>query len=105
LDELILTNGNMPPRGNRKYVRNLSAMDMENLQEQLQQMGLKVDRVFRAIIGDQEMEQPGLVHKVQRHEDYINKQKLMYAKLTGMAIAAGAIGGVVVELGIQFFFK
>jgi hypothetical protein len=56
------------------------------------------DRILRTLIGDEEMAQEGLVYKVERHEKYINKQKLFWAKMSGMAIGGGAVGGFIIEL-------
>ena len=40
----------------------------------------------------------GLVSKVQKHDKYINNQRLQVARLGGIATAAGIVGGLIVQL-------
>lgn len=61
------------------------------------------DRILRTLIGDEEMAQEGLVYKVERHERYINRQKLFWAKISGIAIGGGAVGGFLRELIFKMF--
>ena len=71
---------------------------MESLHKDIQGLTGKVDRVLRTLIGDVEMEQEGLVTKVANHEKWIQQQKLLLAKVAGMAIGGGVVGGLVLEL-------
>jgi hypothetical protein len=50
------------------------------------------------LIGDEEMAQEGLVAKVSKHEDWIEKQKLVFAKIFGIAIGSGVFGGAIIQL-------
>ena len=50
-----------------------------------------MDRVLRTLIGDEEMAQEGLVKKVEKHEEYIQSQKLLMAKVSGIAIGSGVV--------------
>lgn len=61
------------------------------------------DRILRTLVGDEEMAQEGLVSKVKRHEEYIESQKLFWAKLSGIAIGGGAIGGFILNLLTKLF--
>jgi hypothetical protein len=52
---------------------------------------------LRTLIGDEEMAQEGLVQKVQKHEDYIQSQKLLMAKVSGIAIGSGVLSNWLFE--------
>ncbi len=68
------------------------------LHEDLKELTFKVDRILRTLIGDEEMAQKGLVEKVERHDEWIEKQKVVLAKIFGVAIGSGLFGGVITQL-------
>jgi len=68
------------------------------LHEDLKELTTKVDRILRTLIGDEEMAQKGLVEKVERHDEWIEKQKVVLAKIFGVAIGSGLFGGVITQL-------
>jgi hypothetical protein len=43
------------------------------------------------------MAQEGLVTKVQKHEEYIESQKLLMAKVSGIAIGSGVLSNWVFD--------
>jgi hypothetical protein len=67
------------------------------IHEQLQEMDKKIDRIYNVLIGDDEMKIEGLVSKVQKHDKYIQNQRLQVARLGGIATAAGIVGGLIVQ--------
>lgn len=71
------------------------------IHEQLQEMDKKIDRIYNVLIGDDQMKIEGLVSKVQKHDKYINNQRLQVARLGGIATAAGIVGGLIVQLIIK----
>jgi hypothetical protein len=71
------------------------------IHEQLQEMDKKIDRIYNVLIGDDEMKIEGLVSKVQKHDKYIQNQRLQVARLGGIATAAGIVGGLIVQLIIK----
>jgi hypothetical protein len=71
------------------------------IHEQLQGMDKKIDRIYNVLIGDDQMKIEGLVSKVQKHDKYINNQRLQVARLGGIATAAGIVGGLIVQLIIK----
>ena len=75
----------------------------ENTSSELAELRKITDRILRTLVGDEEMAQEGLVNKVARHDEYIENQKLLWAKLSGMAIGGGAIGGLVINLLAKLF--
>lgn len=72
------------------------------IHEQLQEMDKKIDRIYNVLIGDNEMKIEGLVSKVQKHDKYINNQRLQVARLGGIATAAGVVGGLIVQFFLKF---
>lgn len=68
------------------------------LHKELKDLTSKVDRILRTLIGDEDMGQTGLVSKVQKHEDWIESQKLVWAKIFGIAMGSGLFGGIVTQL-------
>jgi len=68
------------------------------IHEQLQEMDKKIDRIYNVLIGDDQMKIEGLVSKVQKHDKYIQNQRLQVARLSGIAANAGVIGGLIVQL-------
>jgi len=68
------------------------------IHEQLQGMDKKIDRIYNVLIGDDQMKIEGLVSKVQKHDKYIQNQRLQVARLGGIATAAGIVGGLIVQL-------
>jgi hypothetical protein len=80
-------------------------MNTENeitlIHEQLQGMDKKIDRIYNVLIGDDQMKIEGLVSKVQKHDKYIQNQRLQVARLGGIATAAGVVGGLIVQLVLR----
>ena len=80
-------------------------MNIENeitlIHEQLQEMDKKIDRIYNVLIGDDQMKIEGLVSKVQKHDKYIQNQRLQVARLGGIATAAGVVGGLIVQLVLR----
>jgi hypothetical protein len=72
------------------------------IHEQLQDMDKKIDRIYNVLIGDDEMKIEGLVSKVQKHDKYIQNQRLQVARLGGIATAAGVVGGLIVQFFLKF---
>lgn len=70
---------------------------------ELLQLRKATDRILRTLIGDEEMAQEGLVNKVQRHDEFIESQKLFWAKLSGIALAGGAFGGFILNMILKMF--
>lgn len=84
------------------YARQMSIRRKEDnelslLHSEIKTLSTKVDRVLRTLIGDEEMAQEGLVKKVEKHEEYIQKQKLLMAKVSGVAIGSGVLSNWLME--------
>lgn len=77
---------------------NETHIEMADLHKEMKDVSLKVDRILRTLIGDEEMAQEGLVVKVERHEQWIESQKVVLAKIFGIAIGSGIFGGAIIQL-------
>jgi hypothetical protein len=75
--------------------------EIQLIHEQLQEMDKKIDRIYNVLIGDDQMKIEGLVSKVQKHDKYIQNQRLQVARLGGIATAAGVVGGLIVQLVLK----
>jgi len=75
------------------------------IHKEIKNLNGKIDRILRTLIGDEEMAQEGLVTKVDRHDKFIESQKLLMAKITGIAIGSGVFGGLVTQLIIKFMLQ
>lgn len=49
--------------------------ETKTTREYLSQMDKKLDRLTMVILGDEQAKQDGLIHKVQKHSDYIRNDK------------------------------
>ena len=76
-----------------------------SIHKEIKNLNGKIDRILRTLIGDEEMAQEGLVTKVDRHDKFIESQKLLMAKITGIAIGSGVFGGFVTQLIIKFILQ
>jgi hypothetical protein len=78
-------------------IRRKEDNELSLLHNEIKTLSFKVDRVLRTLIGDEEMAQEGLVTKVQKHEEYIESQKLLMAKVSGIAIGSGVLSNWVFD--------
>lgn len=72
------------------------------IHQEIKDLASKVDRILRTLIGDEDMGQTGLVSKVQKHDEWIENQKVVWAKVFGIAIGSGLFGGIVTQLVMKF---
>jgi len=96
----------------KSYSQNENSMANENtmneiihIHKEIKNLNSKIDRILRTLIGDEEMAQEGLVNKVDRHEKYIESQKLIMAKIMGVAIGSGLFGGIVGQILLEYVIK
>lgn len=78
--------------------KNITQIEIVTLHTEMKDISLKVDRILRTLIGDEEMAQEGLVVKVEKHEQWIESQKVVLAKIFGVAIGSGVFGGAIIQM-------
>lgn len=66
-------------------------MSEKTTREYLSEMDKKLTRIESILIGDEQAKQEGLVHKVQRHSEYIRNDKKF--KWTVASLLFGGTGG------------
>lgn len=59
---------------------------------------IKVDKMYNAIIGEPEFKREGLIAVVKKNEAYIQKDKMLKAKIVGASFLGGAIWGVLLKI-------
>jgi hypothetical protein len=74
-----------------------------NLEQEITNLNLKVDRLLFVIIGDEDMGQTGLAKKVQTIDKWMQEKKAHDAKV--IAISSGVSGLVIYFLNIWLSFK
>ena len=72
--------------------------EIELLHDEIKQINKKLDRVLLTLLGYEEMNIEGLTQKVAQHERFIQKQKLLMAKISGISAVLGIAGGLIVQL-------
>ena len=63
--------------------------EIEELSSSVKQQGECIQKIYNAVVGDEKFGQEGLVNLVRKHENWIHKQKFMWAKIWG-GIAVGS---------------
>ena len=66
-------------------------------------MSEKIDKIHLALVGDTKFGQDGLVRMVKKHEDWLQKQKYMYAKIYGGMIAVSTITTLIIKFWNNIF--
>jgi len=61
------------------------------MEDRLRVVEEKLDRVIRAVGGDKDFGNDGLAQKVERHQEWIQRQKLKEAKIIGVGTAIGIL--------------
>ena len=77
--------------------------DISALQKCTSGMSDKLDKIHTALVGDSEFGQDGLVQMVKKHEEWMEKQKYMYAKIYGGMIAISTLSGLVIKFWDKIF--
>jgi hypothetical protein len=80
-------------------------LEIVAIHQEIKDLASKIDRILRTLIGDEEMAQIGLVYKVEKHEQWIEKQKIVMAKIFGIAIGSGLFGGAITQIIMRMIGK
>ena len=77
--------------------------DIALLQKNSSKMCEQVDKIHLALVGDTKFGQDWLVRMVKKHEEWLEKQKYMYAKIYGGMIAISTITTLVIKFWDKIF--
>jgi len=79
----------------------MESKEYKELKEDFKNISEKIERIHKAVVGDQEFGHLGIVQMVRKHDKWIEKQKFMYAKIYGGV----AVGGILWTLILKFWDK
>lgn len=77
--------------------------NLDEVSNSIKHLDGKIDRLSRAVIGDDEMGQEGLVSRVNRHDRWIEKQKLKEARIIGIGIGLGFVWTALLKIADKLF--
>jgi len=77
--------------------------DIANIQKHSAKMCEQLDKITIALVGDTKFGQEGLVRMVRKHEEWLEKQKFMYAKIYGGMLAISTITTLVIKFWDKIF--
>ena len=63
----------------------------------MSKQGETLTKIHKAIVGDKDFGQDGLVELVKKHEKWITSQKFMWAKIYGGIAVGSAIGTFIIK--------
>lgn len=78
---------------------------LDAVEKTLERLVGKLNKLYYAVIGDEEMDQEGYLHRLKRAEREIDKLKVLRYKLMGAFIGGGVIWALAWELIKKMFFK
>ena len=77
--------------------------DVELTKQNITSMSEKIERIHKAVVGDNEYGQEGIVQMVRKHEKWIDKQKYMYAKIYGGVTVVGILWTLIIKFWDKLF--
>jgi len=82
-----------------------TAERLDAIEKALEKLVGKLNKLYYAVIGDEEMDQEGYLHRLKRAEKEIEKLQALRYKLVGAFIGGGVIWAVTWELIKKIIFK
>jgi pyruvate-formate lyase-activating enzyme len=79
------------------------SLRMNQVETTLKHVEDKVDKIYNAIIGNQELDQEGYITRLKRLEEEIDKFKALKNKLVGAFVVGGAVWTIVLEFLKEVF--
>ena len=71
-------------------------LELDELKKLVDKQSETLRKIHNAIVGDKEFGQEGLVEMVKKHDDWIQSQKYMWAKIYGgIIVGSSAIGYII----------
>jgi len=77
-------------------------LEDQGIEDRLKSVEEKLDRICRAVVGDPTFQQTGLAELVQRHDRWIQKQKMKEARIIGIGTGIGVIWTLFLSLFDRF---
>lgn len=76
---------------------------LEKVESTLKSTSEKVDKIYEAVVGNEEFDQKGIIHRVKALEEEVEKTKIFKQRLLGAAAFGGSIAAGAIEL-IKYIF-
>jgi len=73
------------------------------MQKNMSGMCDKIDKIHLALVGDTKFGQEGLVRMVKKHEEWLQKQKYMYAKIYGGMVVITTMTSLLIKFWDKIF--
>jgi len=73
--------------------------ELDELKDSVAEQNETLKKIHSAIVGDREFGQDGLVQMVKKHDQWIEGQKYMWAKIYGGI----AVGSGLISLALKYF--
>lgn len=97
-------------RISKPQIMSISVNDIHYIKEILEEMSGKVstmevslDKLNQTVIGNESYDQEGLVKKVKRHDEYIEKDKEYKNKILGGSIIIAFLYGIFLKFSDRLF--
>jgi len=85
----------IPPTRDSKEHMELK-LELDELKKLVDKQSETLRKIHNAIVGDKEFGQEGIVEMVKKHDDWIQSQKYMWAKIYGgIIVGSTAIGYII----------
>lgn len=91
LRKSITNEGSSPIKENKEHME--LKRELDELKKLVDKQSETLRKIHNAIVGDKEFGHEGIVEMVKKHEDWIESQKYMWAKIYGgIIVGSTAIG-------------
>jgi len=75
--------------------------EIDEIKKSVDEQGLTIKKIHQAIVGDKDFGQEGMVDIIKKHDDFIESQKNMWAKIYGGIF----VGSAVISIVLKFIFR
>jgi hypothetical protein len=74
--------------------------EIDEIKKSVDEQGLTIKKIHQAIVGDKDFGQEGMVDIIKKHDDFIESQKNMWAKIYGGIF----VGSAIISIVLKFIF-
>jgi hypothetical protein len=74
--------------------------EIDEIKKSVDEQGLTIKKIHQAIVGDKDFGQEGIVDIIKKHDDFIESQKNMWAKIYGGIF----VGSAIISIVLKFIF-
>jgi hypothetical protein len=74
--------------------------EIDEIKKSVDEQGLTIKKIHQAIVGDKDFGQEGMVDIIKKHDEFIESQKNMWAKIYGGIF----VGSAIISIVLKFIF-